>query len=300
MEEIVRLAMPRRRFIVGVLALGALTLVAVRRRPAILRVADNTVADSKVAATLAGPAAAAPAIAMRADENDSYVPRPVSVSLSNEPKVIRSADLRIQVRDVASAARGADDVAHARQGLLADSHVNLAEHAPGEARLVLRVPADGFDAALDGLRRLGTVRGENESAGDVTREYSDLETRLAVKEQTAGRLRDLLANRTGTLNDVLTVERELSRVVSELEQMKTQRRDYDRQIAMASIAVTFYTPGAEGLAALRVSLAESLSQVTDVLAGSISTVVYLVTFITPWVVLAVLGWWCVRAVRRAY
>jgi hypothetical protein len=183
---------------------------------------------------------------------------------------------------------------------LADSHLNLADRAPGEARLVLRVPADGFDAALDGLRRLGMVRGENESAGDVTREYSDLETRLAVKEQTAGRLRDLLANRTGTLNDVLTVERELARVVTELEQMKAQRRDYDRQVAMASIAVTFYTPGAEGIAALRVSLAESMSQMTDVLVGSISTVVYLVTFITPWIILGALGWWCVRMLRRAY
>jgi len=297
----VRLSMPRQKFIVGALALGVLTVVAVRRRPAILQMADSTAVESRVA-MVAAPVAAAPSFEMRHDVAASEIvaARPASVSFSNEPKVIRSADLRIQVRDVATAARGADDVAHARQGLLADSHVNLAEHAPGEARLVLRVPADGFDAALDGLRRLGAVRGENESAGDVTREYSDLETRLAVKEQTAGRLRDLLANRTGTLNDVLTVERELARVVSELEQMKTQRRDYDRQVAMASIAVTFYTPSAEGFAALRVSLVESLSQVTDVLAGSISTVVYLVTFITPWIVLAALGWWCVRTLRRAY
>ena len=215
-------------------------------------------------------------------------------------KLIRSAELRIQVRDVAAAARGADDVAHARAGLLADSHISLSERAPAEARLVLRIPADDFDAALDGVRRLGTVRSENGSAGDVTREYSDLETRLAVKEQTADRLRSLLLNRTGMLNDVLTVERELSRVVTELEQMKTQRRDYDRQVAMSSIVVTLYTPGADGLAALRASMSESLSQMTDVLINSVSTVVYFVTFITPWIILASLGWWCVRIVRRAY
>lgn len=121
-----------------------------------------------------------------------------------------------------------------------------------------------------------------------------------MKEQTADRLRSLLLNRTGTLNDVLTVERELSRVVTELEQMKTQRRDYDRQVAMSSIVVTLYTPGADGLGALRASMSESLSQMTDVLVNSVSTVVYFVTFITPWIILASLGWWCVRLVRRAY
>src|SRR5262249_40789289 len=152
-----------------------------------------------------------------------------------------------------------------------------------DARIVIRVPADSFDAVVDDLRHLGRVRSENASTGDVTREYTDLETRLAVKEQTTQQLRGLLANRTGKLSDVLEVERELARVVTEAEQMKAQRREYDRLAAVSSITVSLFEPSSEGLAALRLSLAESFGQVTDVLASSLGTLVSLVTYLVPWV-----------------
>ena len=215
-------------------------------------------------------------------------------------KLIRSAELRIQVRDAALAARQADDVARAHAGLVADSHITQADRAPTDARIVVRVPADSFDAAMDGLRHLGRVRNENTSTGDVTREYTDLETRLRVKQQTAERLRELLANRTGKLSDVLEVERELARVVTELEQMKAQHREYDREVAVSTISITLFEPNSEGLAALRFSVENSLRQMTDVLASSVATLVNLVAFLVPWAILSTVGWWCVRVVRRSY
>lgn len=215
-------------------------------------------------------------------------------------KLIRSADMRIQVREVAAAARRADEVARAHAGFVAESHVSRNDRTPKDASFVLRVPADSFDAVLTGLREIGLVRAENVGTGDVSREYADLETRLVVKEETAGRLRTLLQNRTGKLTDVLQVERELSRVVTELEQMKTQHRDYDRQIAMSSIAVTVFEPSANGVAMLRASLADSLEHLTDVLADSIGTLVSLLAFLAPWAIVAAAAWWGLLAVRRAY
>lgn len=215
-------------------------------------------------------------------------------------KLIRSGEMRIQVRDVARAALRADSIARAHAGFLAESHVSQGDRASKDATFVVRVPADSLDGALSGLRQLGTVRNENLGTGDVSHEYSDLETRILVKEETAGRIRDLLRNRTGTLTDVLQVERELSRVVTELEQMKAQRRDYDRQIAMSNVAISVFEPSAEGLGVLRASAAESMQHLTDVLASSIGMVVSLITYLVPWVVLGALGWWCVRTMRRAY
>jgi hypothetical protein len=255
-----------------------------------------TASDSRQFARVAA-AAAAPADAM--DVVAASPPAPTTLAWPGQ-KLIRSAELRIQVRDAAAAARSADGIARAHAAVVADSRISQADRAPADARIVIRVPADSFDAVMDGLRHLGRVRSENASTGDVTREYTDLETRLAVKEQTTGQLQGILANRTGKLSDVLEVERELARVVTEVEQMKAQRREYDRQVAVSSITIMLFEPASEGLAALRLSVLDSFRQVTDVLASSLGTLVYLVTYLVPWVTLGAMGWWCVRAIRRAY
>jgi hypothetical protein len=242
-------------------------------------------------------AAAAPADAM--DAVAASPPAPTTLAWPGE-KLIRSAELRIQVRDAAAAARRAESIARAHAAFVADSRISQADRAPTDARIVIRVPADSFDGVMDDVRHLGRVRTENASTGDMTREYTDLETRLAVKEQTTEQLRGLLAKRTGKLSDVLEVERELARVVTEAEQMKAQRREFDRLVAASSITITLFEPASEGLAALRVSVLGSFRQVTDVLASSLGMLVYLVTYLVPWVTLGAVGWWCVRAIRRAY
>jgi hypothetical protein len=246
-----------------------------------------------IAGTIPGPVSSA-SMDARADALET----PAAGDWAGQ-KLIRSADVRIQVRDAAIAARQADDVARMHGGLVADSHITQGDRSPTDASFVIRVPADSFDAAIADVRRLGRVRSENTSIGDVTRQSTDLETRLAVKEQTAAQLRDLLAHRTGKLSDVLEVERELARVATELEQMRAQRREYDHQVAVSTITVSLFEPTSEGLAALERSLQDSLRQMTDVLASSVGTVVYLVTFLVPWVILAAAGWWCVRTIRRA-
>jgi hypothetical protein len=82
--------------------------------------------------------------------------------------------------------------------------------------------------------------------------------------------------------------------------MKAQRREYDREVAVSSIAITLFEPASEGLASLRSSITDSLRQMTDVLATSVGTLVYLVAYLVPWAIVATAGWWCVRAIRRAY
>jgi hypothetical protein len=61
-----------------------------------------------------------------------------------------------------------------------------------DAWVILRVPSQQFEGLVQSLRGLGTLRSESIGAQDVTKEYADLETRLAVKEQTVTRLRALL------------------------------------------------------------------------------------------------------------
>lgn len=212
-------------------------------------------------------------------------------------KLIRSAELRIEVKNVEKAARAADSLAKQSGALIAESRVSQDEQERREARLELRVPSEHLAAALAELRKLGEVKEESVSAQDVTREYTDLDIRLAVKEQTVARLRSLIDSRTAKLSDVLEVERELARAVTELEEMKGERRFYDQQIALSSIKLTLVEPAASRSGQLTGPVATAFRNALDVLGTSVSGLIYAITFLLPWLVVAVPAWWLVRRWR---
>jgi hypothetical protein len=214
-----------------------------------------------------------------------------------EDKLIRSAELRILVPGVRDAIDRADSLVRSMGAFIADTRVTQAAKERSDARITIRVPAGQFTRVVGALRTLGRVESESLGTEDVTKAYADVQTRLAVKEEEAGRLRTLLATRTGKLSDVLDLERELSRVVTEIEQLKGEHRYYDERIAVSTIVLFLYEPGAilrpgtadPILAAFRSALA--------VLATSVAYLVYAITFLAPWALLATLVFGSVRRLR---
>lgn len=215
-------------------------------------------------------------------------------------KLIRTADLRIQVRDVPSALRQADSIATSAGALVADSHTTQDSDGKRTADVVLRLPSQQFAALLGALRGVGSIKAESIGTQDVTKEYADLETRLAVKEQTVARLRALLDNRTAKLADVLEVERELGRAVAELEQMKGERRYYDQQIALSTIRLSLFERLPSRVSQISKPISDALSSSLEVLGGSIGTIIYLVVALLPWVAIALAIVWLVPAWRRRF
>jgi hypothetical protein len=216
-------------------------------------------------------------------------PAPSPASMNQ--KLIRSAQLRVEVLNVERAMRLVDTAARARQAITAGAHLVQATDGQDPAQLTLHVPAHRFDELLADLRRLGTVREEAVTTDDVTKAYSDLETRLGVKEQMVVRLRALLATHTAKLSDVLEVERELARTVAELEQMKGERRFYDQQVAMATISLTLFQPAALVRPRVGAQAKLAFNRSIEVVQESAALVVYFVAFLLPWLVLASIVAW---------
>jgi hypothetical protein len=214
-----------------------------------------------------------------------------------EQKLIRTAELRIEARSVPEAVARADSIARHFGALLADTRITQDDEDRKNAALLIRVPVANFSTLLDALRQLGEVKADAVTTEDVTKVYADLETRLAVKEETAVRLRRLLSDRTGKLSDVLEVERELSRVITELEQLKGERRYYDQRIALSTISMTIVEPGAFVQPGSTAPIAEAFRRSLQVLSTSVAWLVYLVTFVTPWLVVVGFGWWLFRWIR---
>ena len=235
------------------------------------------------AAPAAGQAPSAPATSFWADQ-----------------KLIRTADIRIQVHDVPAALRQADSIAQRAGALVADSHTTQDSDGKRTADVLLRVPSQQFASLLGALRGMGSIKAESIGTEDVTKEYADLETRLAVKEQTVARLRALLDNRTAKLADVLEVERELGRAVGELEQMKGERRYYDQRIALSTIRLTLFERLPSRVTQISKPIIDALASSLAVLGRSVGTIIFLVVALLPWVAIALGIVWLVPAWRRRF
>lgn len=252
------------------LAAGCEQLAAPRGESAVAQRLQFDQATVMSTSAVAAPPPMAPAPAVPADQ-----------------KLIRTGNIRIECGDVGTAVRRADSLAKAMGGFVADTRMNESDRGAKAADLVLRVPADRFDATMKALGALGRVRHQSANTEDVTRIYTDLEIRIAVKEETVTRLRSLLANRTARLSDVIDLERELGRAIAELEQMKGERRFYDQRIAMSSIATSLFEPSAPGLASVTDPVMGALRHAFETLGISLGGLVYLVFLLVPWLVVGI-------------
>jgi hypothetical protein len=222
----------------------------------------------------------------------------VPARISAEPrKLIRTAELRIQVENVAQALARADSGAAIHEASVTDSRRNTQPDGQATAQITLRVAAPRFDDLLTDLRRLGKVQNDVVTIDDITKQFTDLETRITVKDETVSRLRTLLGTRTGKLSDVLDLERELSRTITELEQLKGEQRYDEQLVAMSTVTVTLVEPNRVVASGVGTSAADALHHSFDLLRESATGLVYFVTFVVPWLPIAALFWWLIERAR---
>ena len=212
-------------------------------------------------------------------------------------KLIRTAELSIEVERYEEAAGKAAEIARVNGGYVAESRVAVGDGGKRRGTLTLRVRADRFEEALSALKALGDVRSEGVAAQDITKAYTDLETRLRVKREAEARMREILRTKTAKLSDVVEAERELTRLVEEIEQMEGERRYYDQQVALSTISAELYEPEAIVRRGAFAPIGEALRSAMEVLSSSVAALIYAVFLGLPWVLLAFLFWKVWRRLR---
>jgi hypothetical protein len=161
----------------------------------------------------------------------------VSASVT-APKIIRTGDLSVVVDDYATFSRDLSRWLAEAGGYVADTRVDHVDGAVSYANLTLRVPAERFDGLVGWAEERVRVEQIHLERADVTEGWVDVTSRLANDRRAEQRLVELLANDTGSLADVLAVERELARVRGEIEAAEGRLRVLDDQIAMSTLRVS--------------------------------------------------------------
>lgn len=102
----------------------------------------------------------------------------------------------------------------------------------------LRIPSQSYREFLASAGKLGEVVSLNEQAREVTAEFHDVDARIRNKLREEERLNKILEERPGKLDDVLSVEREVSRVREEIERMQGRLRVLRDQTSYSTISLT--------------------------------------------------------------
>ena len=199
--------------------------------------------DSRPALTLE-KTSAAPRAALAQAEGDGGAPaaraaqavRPLSPT-ANDEKLVISGGVVLRTGNVETVARDVRGHAGEVGGSVVGDEVTV---TPDGERAVLRLrlpPAQAVPFA-DWLASRAAVESRTLEAADVSRQFFDQAVAIKNLQITIRRLQDLAGRPNADLKDVLTVERELTRVRGELEAMEGEQRLVEDRVARATLAVT--------------------------------------------------------------
>ncbi len=154
--------------------------------------------------------------------------------------IIRNGDVAIEVDSLETAIARVRELAATLGGYVGNVSLNTGQFQVRAASLELKVPAARFDDAMAGMAPLGKVERSNAHSEDVGEEFVDITARVGNSRRLEARLVTLLANRTGKLEDVLAVERELARVREEIERYEGRIRYLASRVATSTIVATVH------------------------------------------------------------
>jgi hypothetical protein len=211
----------------------------------------DTVAEGKTApersaeAALGNVAPGSPSAASDAEKSEREIHAPASRpsdGATAPSMIVRTGNASVEVDSLEPAIAEVRRLAQRLGGYIANTTLQAGRDQLRQATLEIKTPAERFDDLTSGLQPLGRVEFINVSAEDVSEEFVDLSARAANGRRLEERLVDLLGSRTGRLQDVLAVERELARVREEIERLDGRLRYLRTRAAMSTLSVMVHEP----------------------------------------------------------
>jgi hypothetical protein len=162
-------------------------------------------------------------------------------------KVIQNAEMTIETDKPNEGQQKIGVIAEKHGGfvVISESKHNEAASqnvASTEVNVVVRVPAEKFQATIDEIRAVGgRILHEKSSGQDVTEEYIDLEARIRTKKALESQFLEIM-KQAHKISDAMEVQTQLAEVRTEIERLEGRRRFLENQSALSTINITLHTP----------------------------------------------------------
>jgi hypothetical protein len=230
-------------------------------------------------------------------ENNGFnqIDKAVSIDAAPDRKIIRDANLTIEVNSTTEAQLRITSIAESNGGFVVASEAKQHENADPAKRtmdikLVVRVPSTQFNSALEQIQKLASnVTQQNVSGQDVTEEFIDLEAR--IKTQKALELQFLeIMKQANKVTDALEVQRQIAEVRTEIEKLEGRKRFLENRSSLSTITINIQTPmpivvSASGFGH---TVREAISESVDVASAIVLFCVRFVIVMTPVFVFVIL------------
>lgn len=210
-------------------------------------------------------------------------------AVSSGKQVIKTGDIQIEVPE------GTLEQNYQRLlGILASndaevSSVSFNEYSNERVYYVTaKVKPASFEKLIGDLKPLGRLLQVSTNVEDVTQQYHDLEMRIKSKEVQLARLYEFY-NKSNTVEELIKVEEQVSRIEYELESLKQQKEYYDKQIARSTVTIRL----SERKSPIQSALFDPLSQLLGIFLTAVAVgttlLVGLIGLLLPAAVLAAIA-----------
>lgn len=219
-------------------------------------------------------------------------------------KVIKNASLNIETDDTEITKGLVEEKVAELNGVI--TNMNSYEVRTGilAYNMTLRIPSENLDKALGNIASLGVKKSESFSSNDITAQYMDAENQIKNLETRRERIRELMKFKTDNLSDVLQIDRELSSVQNQIENLqRTQnRRDNDVDFSTINLNIQpkpqigdFSSPSEWNLERTwKASVNDLIHSLQNIAAKAVRIIVY----IPIWLPILLILWFIQRVIRR--
>ena len=155
-------------------------------------------------------------------------------------KIIYTSQIQVVVEDLTVAQERLKkliDAVSKQGGYLSRMEMSGASGSHRSGSWTVRVPLAEFDGFVNEVEKLGELERSSRDAQDVTEAYADLDARIRNKQSSEERLLTHLA-KTAELKDTLELERELTRVRGEIEQLQGQLNLLKNKTDLATVTIS--------------------------------------------------------------
>jgi len=221
---------------------------------------------------------------------------------SSDSLIIKTKHISLEIKDLKETYTKVENIALKHNGFIVSSGIfsngpvisSMEEMAqdktgPLSGIIVLKVPVDNFKDTVKELKKLGNLKAEQESSEEVTEQHIDLSARLKNLKRQEERYLEIL-NSAKTVEDMLKVEEQLSRIRGEIESMQAQVDYLERSAAMATITLDLHEPSAITEPIVNWGIRDSLIRAIRNFVAVINLVIVSVGTILPLAIAALLAW----------
>jgi glycine cleavage system regulatory protein len=171
--------------------------------------------------------------------------QPVETRAIPRKIIIRSGEIEFEIESFDSAVAAVTKLVNDIKGGFVAT-VNSEKLPNGKVRgsVVVRVPPEHLDTLLLDLRKElgkgGELKNLRVGSQDITKQYTDLESRLRAARTMEERLLQIIKAGKGEIKDLLQAEKELGIWRTKIEELEGELRYYGNLVALSTLTITLY------------------------------------------------------------